>query len=109
MRLLWRFRATAISRISQEEALQYKDLNDDYSYYHITIKDNGIGFSQQNARQIFDIFQRLHGKTDYEGTGIGLAMCRKIAQNHHGHIYAEATPGEGATFHLILPGIKPAV
>ena len=72
-------------------------------YYHLRVKDNGIGFEQQHAEQIFSIFQRLHGKQQYEGTGIGLALCRKIVQNHHGHIYADSTKGNGTTFHVILP------
>jgi signal transduction histidine kinase len=72
-------------------------------YHYITVSDNGIGFSSEKADQIFNIFQRLHGKKDFEGTGIGLAVCRKIAQNHHGAIYATAEEGEGATFHVLLP------
>lgn len=72
-------------------------------YHRISVIDNGIGFRQENSGQIFDIFQRLHAKEDYHGTGIGLAMCRKICQNHNGDIYATSTPGEGAAFHVILP------
>jgi signal transduction histidine kinase len=72
-------------------------------YCHIQVSDNGIGFEQEYAEQIFSIFQRLHRKTEYTGTGIGLAMCKKIAENHHGDIYASGVPGRGATFHIILP------
>jgi PAS domain S-box-containing protein len=71
--------------------------------YHIDVTDNGIGFAQEHAEQIFSIFKRLHRKTEYSGTGIGLAMCKKIVENHHGHIFARSQPGEGATFHLVLP------
>jgi len=74
--------------------------------WEITFHDNAIGFSQSNANQIFEIFQRLHGKKEYEGTGIGLAMCKKIAQNHKGDIYAESSPGNGASFHIILPQLE---
>ena len=70
---------------------------------HIEIRDNGIGFDQQYADHIFSIFQRLHRKTEYSGTGIGLAMCRRIAQNHLGDITATSEPGLGATFHIRLP------
>jgi light-regulated signal transduction histidine kinase (bacteriophytochrome) len=69
----------------------------------IEIRDNGIGFDQQYADHIFSIFQRLHRKTEYSGTGIGLAMCRRIAQNHQGNITATSEPGQGATFHITLP------
>jgi light-regulated signal transduction histidine kinase (bacteriophytochrome) len=72
-------------------------------YYHIKVADNGIGFKQEKSDQIFNIFQRLHGKKEFQGTGIGLAMCRKIAQNHHGAIYATAEEGNGAVFHILLP------
>lgn len=72
-------------------------------YITITIKDNGIGFQQEYADKIFQIFQRLHSKTQYEGTGIGLAMCKKIVENHRGLIYAIGSEGEGAEFRIILP------
>ena len=81
---------------------EYPELKPDLPYYKISFRDNGIGFDQKNARQIFDIFQRLHGKTEYAGTGIGLAMCKKIAQNHNGDIVAESAEGQGATFHIFL-------
>ena len=72
-------------------------------FYAITFKDNGIGFSQQYSHKIFSIFQRLHGRGQYEGTGIGLAMCRKIAETHGGVIYASGVEGEGADFVVVLP------
>jgi PAS domain S-box-containing protein len=72
-------------------------------YYKISCQDNGIGFKQENAHQIFQIFQRLHGKAEFEGTGIGLAMCKRIAENHRGDIYAISSPGEGTIFNIILP------
>lgn len=72
-------------------------------YVHIKITDNGIGFSQEYADRIFGIFQRLHGRTEYAGTGIGLALCKKIAQNHHGEIWAAGIEGTGAVFNVLLP------
>jgi signal transduction histidine kinase len=71
--------------------------------HFITVKDNGIGFEQQYAEQIFEIFKRLHGKAEYSGTGIGLSIVRKAVENHHGHIWAEGEPGYGATFYIVLP------
>lgn len=69
----------------------------------IEVQDNGIGFDKAYADKIFEIFQRLHSTKTYEGTGIGLAICKKIADNHHGFITAEGTPGKGATFVVYLP------
>lgn len=78
-------------------------LASDKQYFKVTIADSGIGFEQEYALRIFQIFQRLHGKAEYPGSGIGLAICKKILDNHHGIIYAEGVPGKGATFSLILP------
>lgn len=69
----------------------------------ITIRDNGIGFDEKYLDRIFTIFQRLHGRHEYEGTGIGLAVCRKIIDRHGGFITATSVPGQGATFIITLP------
>lgn len=73
------------------------------SFCRITIEDNGIGFDQAYAERIFLIFQRLHGVSEYKGTGIGLAICKKIVDSHHGYISAQGHPGQGASFVIILP------
>jgi len=73
------------------------------SYYKIDIKDNGIGFDEKYLDKIFTIFQRLHPKMDYKGTGIGLALCKKIVENHQGYITASSKPDAGTTFTIILP------
>ena len=93
----------SVTELNQMQIRNNKSLNPGQAYYKISFKDNGIGFGQENATQIFDIFQRLHARNEYQGTGIGLAMCRKITQNHGGSIYAEASLGKGATFHVIFP------
>jgi signal transduction histidine kinase len=72
-------------------------------YGRIYIEDNGIGFDQKYAEQIFDMFRRLHSSAEYEGTGIGLALCKKIVQMHRGFISALGRPGEGAVFIVSLP------
>lgn len=72
-------------------------------FYLIRVKDEGLGFEQQYSEKIFQIFQRLHGRSEYPGTGVGLAIARKVAENHHGYIWAEGHPGEGALFNILLP------
>ena len=69
----------------------------------LSVQDNGIGFDEKYLDKIFAVFQRLHGRTEYEGTGVGLAVCRRIVDRHHGSIIARSRPGEGATFIVTLP------
>jgi PAS domain S-box-containing protein len=69
----------------------------------IMVEDNGIGFDEKYLDRIFNVFQRLHGRSAYEGTGMGLAICRKIAERHSGSLTAKSTPGQGATFIVTLP------
>ncbi|HSC39989.1 MAG TPA: ATP-binding protein, partial [Chitinophagaceae bacterium] len=99
---------TATLLPSKDVAEQYHFLSPHASYCRIEWKDNGIGFEQVYGERIFALFQRLHGKHEYSGTGIGLALCKKIVLNHHGHIYASSRPGEGAVFGVILPLEQPA-
>ncbi|MCU7551739.1 ATP-binding protein [Chitinophagaceae bacterium LB-8] len=75
------------------------------NYYCIEISDNGIGFEQEHAQKIFKVFQRLHGRSEYEGTGVGLAIVQKVVANHKGFISAQSEPGEGATFQVFLPAL----
>ncbi len=72
-------------------------------YFHIRFADNGIGFDPVYSTKIFEVFQRLHGKQDYPGTGIGLAIVKKIVENHHGFITATGVLGEGAIFDIYIP------
>ncbi len=71
--------------------------------YRILVEDNGIGFDEKYLDRIWTPFQRLHGKTAFEGTGMGLAICRKIVEHHGGRITARSTPGEGSVFEVVLP------
>ena len=89
-------------------SVEQKDIRDDLQHKNVpccivTIKDNGIGFDQTYADKIFSPFQRLHGRTAYKGTGIGLAVCRRIVERHGGTITALGHPDEGAAFTVTLP------
>jgi PAS domain S-box-containing protein len=75
--------------------------------YRIAVSDNGIGFDEKYLDRIFTVFQRLHGRDAYEGNGVGLAVCRRIAERHGGNITAESRPGHGATFYVTLPARQP--
>ncbi|MBP6730626.1 MAG: PAS domain S-box protein [Chitinophagales bacterium] len=95
--------------ITSGKIVPHEGVEPNSTYYKITIADNGIGFDQQYSQKIFEIFQRLHRNEDYAGTGIGLAICKKIVQNHKGFIEAVGVPNVGATFIIYLPVINPAV
>ena len=83
--------------------LGYMEANPETEYHYLSFADNGIGFDPQFKERIFQVFQRLHSKNSYEGTGIGLAICKKIIDNHQGIITAISNPDEGATFIIYLP------
>ena len=73
------------------------------NYHKISFVDNGIGFTNENSDKIFEFFQRLHQKSEYSGTGIGLAICKKIVENHHGFIHATSELSKGSAFIIYLP------
>jgi signal transduction histidine kinase len=89
-----------ISAIKKQEAAGKGEGN----FWHLTFTDNGIGFDEKYSDKIFQIFQRLHGRNEYSGTGIGLAICKKIVENHKGRIGVHSKPGEGSVFTVVLPG-----
>jgi two-component system CheB/CheR fusion protein len=89
--------------LAKEEMVKFPSFDKSKTYCQITVEDNGIGFEQKFAGKIFTIFQRLEEKTKYPGNGIGLALCRKIVDNHNGIIYTRSEENKGATFYIILP------
>ncbi len=89
------------SLISAQES-NFLPNNNNAKYYKITVEDNGIGFEQEYAKKIFILFNRLHNKNEYAGTGIGLAICKKIVENHKGFIVANSERNEGATFTIYI-------
>jgi PAS domain S-box-containing protein len=92
--------------VSPDEIRKYADLRPSVEYVKIIFRDNGIGFDQKFAEQIFTIFQRLNTRESYKGTGIGLAICKRIVESHGGVIYADSELGKGATFSIILPMLQ---
>jgi signal transduction histidine kinase len=92
-----------ISSAFTNEATKSAPSTADGAFCRIAIADNGIGFEEKYAGKIFTIFQRLNNKSEYEGTGIGLAIAKKIMERHQGIIDVSSKPGEGSTFFVIFP------
>lgn len=96
-------RITITSKDIKKNKLNIQDLQPHREYCHIKITDNGIGFENEFSEKIFEVFQKLHGKDEFAGTGIGLAIVKKIVDNHHGVITATSEPNKGTTFNIFIP------
>lgn len=91
------------SEIVRARDLKHEALASEIDYCHIAYSDNGIGFDPQYRERIFEVFQRLHGQEKYKGTGMGLAICKRIIENHHGIIQASGKVNAGARFDMYIP------
>ncbi|MEO0995975.1 MAG: ATP-binding protein [Pseudomonadota bacterium] len=89
------------------ERMAYATTIRNQTMWRFCIRDNGIGIDEQYAKRIFIVFQRLHARGEYPGTGIGLALCKKIVETHHGRIWMRSTPGRGSRFYFTLPSAQP--
>lgn len=91
------------ARLSGPDLTIWPELDQSRAYYRLDLQDNGIGIDPDQSHRIFSLFQRLHSREAYPGTGIGLSLCKKVVENHRGTIWAEGRKGEGATIRLLLP------
>ncbi len=95
--------APPIVKVSGAPLNNHTDILPEAEFYQIMVSDNGIGFDEKHCNRIFGVFQRLHTHSTYDGTGVGLAICRKVVERHSGSIVAQSKPGQGAIFIITLP------
>ena len=97
------------SSVVKGSELKVKDLSPDQKYCHVSVSDNGIGFDKKFNEKIFEVFQKLHSKDEYPGTGIGLATVKKIVAHHNGEIFVDSALGKGTTFDIYIPVLSISV
>lgn len=94
-------------KMTTNDLLAFTNYTNGTPYYKITVTDNGIGFDEKYSEDIFKVFKRLHSYQEYAGSGVGLSICKKIIEQHHGFIKAESRPDEGSSFIICLPETQP--
>jgi light-regulated signal transduction histidine kinase (bacteriophytochrome) len=93
----------AVEYSGDEPPVVHVDARRDGDEWVVSVADEGIGIAPEDADRVFEVFQRLHSREQYAGTGIGLALCERIVERHDGEIWVESEPGEGSTFYVTLP------
>ncbi|MGE5383616.1 MAG: sensor histidine kinase, partial [Omnitrophica WOR_2 bacterium] len=105
IRQVWQNLISNAIKYSQKKEVSFIDINSSVKDNSVvfSIKDNGVGFNPEYSSKLFNIFQRLHNSEEFEGTGVGLAIIKRIISRHHGEVWAESEEGKGATFYFTLP------
>jgi hypothetical protein len=99
--------ANAIKFRGEQPPVVHVGVTQEGEQWHFTVRDNGIGIAREHFERIFIIFQRLHTRAKYPGTGVGLSICKRIVERHGGRIWVESEVGQGTVFHFTLPTRPP--
>jgi hypothetical protein len=103
LRQVWRNLIGNAVKYSRNHASPLIEIGYDAAASAYCVRDNGVGFDMRHAAKLFGVFERLHGESEFEGTGIGLALAARIVERHGGRIWCDAAPGKGAAFYFTLP------